>query len=140
MSEHLKKFWPAVDIQAVTPLQRSLTVEEFIAKILNVSRIITDWRFIHFSPQIWYLALGKHQVPRHIIPMREENPDIFAKQGLAALGLPVLPVPHYNSSPVGLSAALGSSAVRAFIQDFYEDDFAFFRARPSLAILAEPPG
>ena len=140
MSEHLKKFWPAIDIQAMTPLQRSQTVEVFIAKILNISRIITDWRFIHFSPQIWYLTLGKHQVPRHIVPMLEKNPDAFAKQGLAVLGLPDRIVPHYNPSPVDLYAALGSSAVRAFIQDFYEDDFAFFRARPSLAILAEIPG
>ena len=41
----------------MTPLQRSQTVEVFIAKILNISRIITDWRFIHFSPQIWYPIL-----------------------------------------------------------------------------------
>ena len=72
--------------------------------------------------------------------MMEKNPNAFAKQGLAVLGLPDRIVPHRNPSPVDLSAALGSSAVRTFIQDFYEDDFSFFRARPSLAILAEIPG
>jgi hypothetical protein len=138
MNEHLKKFQPQIDVAGMSPDQRRGLVEEFIAKVLHVSRIITDWRFIHFSPQNWYLTFGGRTVPRHVIPMIEGG-DGFAQAGLDALGLPDLAVPRHNPSPVDLSAALSSKPVRDHIETFYAEDFAFFRADPALAPLAVPP-
>ena len=139
MNEHLKKFQPQIDIAGMAPAQRVVVVEGFIEKILTISRIMTDWRFIHFSPQYWFLTFGGRVVPRHILPMRDGDDGAFAQAGLAALGLPPVAVPRHNPSPVDLRVALTSLAVRRFIETFYEDDFAFFRADPALAALAAPP-
>ncbi len=131
LNEHFKKFQPQIDLAGMAPGERVAVVEAFIAKLLHVSRITTDWRFVHFSPQIWFLKLGDRQIPRHVIPMQDGS--LFTRAGLAALGLPDLEVPSINPSPVDLSAARDSAVVRRFVETFYSDDMAFFRANPMLA-------
>lgn len=138
VNEHIKKFQPRIDLPAMTPEQRTAVVEAFISQVLTIARITTDWRFIHFSPQLWFLRLGTRIVPRHIIPMLANGN--FAREALAALGLPDLAMPHHNRSPVDLRPALASPAVRGFVQTFYADDFAFLRADSRLALLAADSG
>jgi len=139
LSEHMKKFQPEIDLPAMDDAKRRAVMEEFVAKVLNISRITTDWRFIHFSPQIWYLQLGGTQIPRHVIPMGGGDPAAFARAGFAALGLPDQAMPWHNRSPVDLSAVLESPAIRTFVESFYAEDFAFLAADPALAHLAVPP-
>lgn len=134
VNEHMKKFQPQIELAAMTPEQRVQVVEAFIQQTLTIACITTDWRFIHFSPQLWFLRLGLRTIPRHIIPMREDG--AFAQQAFAALGLPALPMPHHNPSPVDLRPALASPLVSGFIRDFYADDLAFLRDDPRLAPLA----
>lgn len=136
VNEHIKKFQPQIDLPAMAPPQRVQVVEAFIRQMLAIARITTDWRFIHFSPQLWFLRLGDRVVPRHIIPMRGDG--AFAREALSVLGLPELEMPHHNPSPVDLRPALASPVVQDFVRTFYADDFAFLRADPRLAPLAEP--
>ena len=138
VNEHFKTFQPQIDLSAMTSVQRVSLVEQFVQKILNIGRITTDWRFVHFSPQIWQLQIGGRTVPRHIIPM--DDGGAFLGAVLAALGLPASEISWQNRSPVDLSAALESPAVTGFIDGFYADDFAFFREREELAGLARPTG
>ena len=134
VNEHMKKFQQQIDLAAMEPAQRVGVVEQFIGKALHVARITTDWRFVHFSPQLWFLSLGGRVTPRHIIPM--DPGGGFARTALDRLGLPALDVARVNPSPVNLSAALASPAVRAFVRAFYAEDFAFFASDPALAGLA----
>jgi hypothetical protein len=137
LNEHTKKFQQQIDLAAMTPAQRVTLAEQFIEQALHISRITTDWRFVHFSPQIWFLKFGDRLVPRHIIPM-DVNSE-FARTGLAILGMPDLKMPWINPSPVDLSMVLGSAAVQKFVRDFYADDFSFFLADDALASLAALP-
>jgi len=137
LNEHFKKFQPQIDLAGMAPALRVAVCEQFIAKLLHISRITTDWRFVHFSPQLWFLRLGDRVVPRHIVPMGEGSK--FARAGLRALGLPKRDIAWINPSPVDLAPVLASPVVGKFVQDFYADDFAFFRAAKPLAKLAEPP-
>jgi hypothetical protein len=137
LNEHIKKFQPQIDLAAMTPPQRVALAEQFIERALHISRITTDWRFVHFSPQIWFLKFTDRVVPRHIIPMGAGS--VFTRTGLAILGLPELEVPWINPSPVDLSMVLNSPAVQKFVRDLYADDFAFFLADETLASLAALP-
>jgi len=135
VNEHMKKFQPHIDLAAMTPPQRVGVVEAFIEKAIHISRITTDWRFVHFSPQLWYLRLGDDVIPKHIIPIGA-NAD-FMTEALAILGLPGLEIHHINPSPVDLSAALQSKTVMDFVENFYSDDLAFLRSDARLAFLAD---
>jgi hypothetical protein len=134
VNEHMKKFQPQVSLSSMTQKQRVNVVEEFIKQVLTIGRIITDWRFVHFSPQLWYLRLGDRVIPRHIIPMGQD--DSFAQEALSYLGLPDLPMAHHNPSPVDLTPALASPVVSRFVEEFYADDLAYLRADKRLAPLA----
>ena len=82
VNEHMKKFQPQMNLTSMTPQQRAAVVEAFVRQVLTVARITTDWRFIHFSPQIWYLRLGDRVIPRHVIPMGSD--DAFMREALSA--------------------------------------------------------
>lgn len=130
----MKKFQPQIDLATMAPQRRVEVVEALIQKVLTVANIMTNWRFIHFSPQLWFLRLGERTIPRHVIPMR--NDDAFMREALAVLGLPDLAMPHHNPSPIDLTPALASPVVEKFVREFYADDFAFLRADERLACLA----
>ena len=134
MNEHIKKFQPQINLAPMSPEQRVKVVEAFVRQSLNIARITTDWRFIHFSPQLWYLRLGNRVIPRHIVPMGDD--DAFTREALSLLGLRDLPVSRHNPSPIDLTPALASPLVTGFVRDFYADDFAYLRADERLAPLA----
>jgi hypothetical protein len=134
VNEHIKNYQQQIKLAEMTPAQRVEVVEAFIRQGLTIARITTDWRYIHFSPQLWYLRFGDRTIPRHIIPIGADG--AFAREALAVLGLPELPMPHRNPSPVDLKAALASPVVTEFVHAFYADDFAYLRANERLAPLA----
>jgi Sulfotransferase family len=63
VNEHIKKFQPHIKLESMLPEQRVWVVEAFVRQDLTIARITTDWRFIHFSPQLWYLRLGDRRTP-----------------------------------------------------------------------------
>lgn len=137
LNEHLKKFQTHVDVAGMPTGQRIEIIQSFIDNILDVSRIKTDPRFIHFSPQIWFLKLDDRKIPRHVIPIGDDG--TFLLKALAVLGLPNLHIPHHNPSPVDLTDVLKSPALVKFVQDFYAEDFEFFRGDRRLAGLVDMP-
>lgn len=137
VNEHFKKFQPQIDLASMPPAQRASVAAQFVTKVLDIGRITTDWRFVHFSPQLWQVKIGGRIVPRHIIPMDRDG--TFPGAVLAALDLPASEIPRRNESPVDLSACLQSEVVRRFVEAFYADDFAFFRERDGLADLCQMP-
>jgi hypothetical protein len=134
VNEHIKKFQPQINLASMTPEQHINVVEAFVRQVLTIARITTDWRFIHFSPQYWYLRLGDRAIPRHVIPMGSD--DSFTREALSLLGLPNLPVPRHNPSPIDLTPVLASPVVSGFVKEFYAEDFAYLRAHERLAALA----
>ncbi len=84
VNEHMKKFQAQIGLAAMSVDERVAVVEEFVRNVLTIGRVTTDWRFIHFSPQSWYLKIGDDQIPRHVIPMGAD--DAFARRATSALG------------------------------------------------------
>jgi hypothetical protein len=135
VNEHMKKFQPQFDLASMTVDRRIEVVEAFVRQVLTIARVTTDWRFIHFSPQLWYLRLGDRVIPRHVIPMGDDG--AFARNALSLLGLPDLPVLRHNTSPIDLTPTLTSPIVRGFVEQFYADDFAYLQADTRLQSLAD---
>lgn len=135
LNEHMKKFQRHIDLSTMSTEEILSTVEVFIQKVLDISKITTDWRFIHFSPQSWFLKFGDQTIPRHIIPMTRD--DSFGRKALAALGLPDIEIPRHNPSPFNLAVLQESRIVTRFVREFYADDFEFFLANAALSGLAD---
>jgi hypothetical protein len=136
VNEHMKKFQPQIDLAGMDDARRISVIEAFIQNGLTIARIMTDWRFIHFSPQTWFLRFGNDVIPRNIIPMHPGTN--FMEEALATLNLPAIALPHHNPSPIDLTAALASPIVTNCIQSLYAEDFAYFTATPNFAALVQP--
>jgi hypothetical protein len=63
---------------------------------MHLETLRTDYRFVHLSPQVWFLRLEGCRVPRDIISMDDHGK--FIVRGLESLGLPPQAVPHENRS------------------------------------------
>ena len=136
IDQHFKTYCPNLPLPELPPEQQRLVIETFIGKALHPTTLRASHRFIHFSPQAWFLQSGALRLPVDIVPMDDHGR--FIARGLQSLGLPPCPVPHNNRSRLDLTHVLSSPTIRAFVQDFYAEDFAFLAADPTLAHLAEP--
>jgi hypothetical protein len=130
--EYFARNHPQIPLGAVSPDGLGGLVEAFLPEI-TMDRILSDHRFVHFSPQIWFIRHGERDMVRHVVPMGAA-PAAFLRLGLepAAVGWD-------NLSPVDMMPALESGRVRQFIETLYEADLAYLRADPALAALAAVP-
>jgi hypothetical protein len=131
--EYFGRYHAQVGLGAISPAALAGLVEGFLPEI-TMERVLFDHRFVHFSPQIWFIRHGERDMVRHVVPMGL-TPEAFCRLGLepAAVG-------WENPSPVDMSPALWSWRVRQFIETLYAADLAYLRADPALAGLAAAPG
>ena len=112
----------------MSPADQTKTVEIFIEKVLNIGLITTNFRFIHFSPQLWFIRLGDRIIPRSILAMDDQG--AFIARAFECLGLEQRSVTVENTSRLDLVHTLGSPKVTAFVRSFYALDFDFFATDP----------
>jgi Sulfotransferase family len=134
LDQHFKTYCPDLPLLTMPPEQQVAIVEIFIERFLRVEMVRKDHRFVHFSPQVWFLQSGGLRLGADIVPMDDHG--AFVIRGLESLGLPPHAVSHDNRSRLDLTHVLTSPKIRAFVLDFYAEDFAFFAADPGLAHLA----
>ena len=128
VAEHFRKFRRELLFETLSREEQAAMVTWFLDRELTIERITTDWTTIHFSPQIWFIRPGDRVVPRTILPLDTEGrvmPVAFT-----ALGLPAVDVGRVNPSPYDLRHLLTMRRVVSFIEEFYEQDFAFLRGNP----------
>ncbi len=100
MDQHFKTAHPDVPLQAMRPDQQMATAETFVDKLLRLNLVQTDYRFVHFSPQVWFLQCSGLCLPTDIVPM--DTKGAFINHGLQSLGLQLQPVPRDNRSRIDL--------------------------------------
>jgi hypothetical protein len=137
VTEHFKKFRREFLLENLSREEQTAMVTRFLDRELTIERITTDWTAIHFSPQIWFIRLGDHVVPRTILPLDTDGRMMPA--AFSALGLPPTDVGRSNPSTHDLRHLLSVRRVVSFIEEFYELDFAFLRGNPTLAGLGMRP-
>ena len=134
--EYISRYHPENAIETMAPAALRALVEAFLPEI-DISRILADPRFVHFSPQIWFIRNGARDLVRHVVPVGPQHG--FMHHALTMLGLPAAPIGWENSSNISMLEALASPRIVDFIAQLYEQDFAYFRSQPRLASLAELP-
>jgi len=137
LDEHFKLFQPHVPLVSMSREQQIRAIEIFVEQGLLIGRITTNFRFVHFSPQLWFIRLGDRQVPGNVVPM-DDSGDCMDLV-FSCLGLPRLEVPKVNSSRIDLTHVLTSPRVAAFVRDFYAMDFWYLASVPALRHLTRPP-
>jgi hypothetical protein len=131
VAEHFKKFRREFLFETLSREEQTAMVTRFLDRELTIERITTDWTTIHFSPQIWFIRLGDHVVPRTILPL--DTDGRIMPEAFSALGLLPADVGRTNPSPYDLRHLLSVRCVVSFIEEFYEQDFAFLRSNPTFA-------
>ena len=137
VDEHFKKFQPSVQLAALSHADQVRVIEAFIDKILNIGVITTNFRFIHFSSQVWFIRLGDRKIPTCALPMDDQG--AFIGRALEFLGLEQQSVRRENPSGLDLAHVIASAKISAFVRDFYAPDFEFFTADSELRHLGGMP-
>ena len=137
LDEHFKKFQAHAGLAGLPAAGQVKLVEHFIEETLTIGAITTDYRFIHFSPQTWFIVLGGRRVPGHVLAMDDQGE--FAARAFACLGLPPRPLAIENRSRGTLAAVFQSEKIRDFVRRFYAMDFECFAADPDLRDLTRLP-
>lgn len=135
INEHFKQYRPEAKLLDLPARARLGLAESFICNELTLARVQGDHRFVHFSPQSWFLSLGPVRQVKHIIPLRADGQ--FGRLGLELLGLPATSVKLRNMMPASLASFRHSAIIRDFVMDFYRQDFQFFHADPVLRPLLQ---
>jgi hypothetical protein len=130
--EYFSRNHPDVPLGTLWPAGLAGLVEAFLPEI-TMERILTDHRFVHFSPQLWFIRHDGRDLVRHVLPMGP------AREAFFRLGLEPAPVGWENPAPVDMAPALASRRLREFVETMYEADFEYLRADPRLEALAEAP-
>ena len=150
VAHHFRYFQPNVTLAGLPPEQQIAAVEAFLDQVLSLGAIMTDVRFVHFSPQVWFILLGGRVVPRDVLPLDPpldplgdslldpplNPPGDFARGVFTALGLPGRVPAVENVTAFDLTPILSSAKISDFVRTFYAPDFAFFSGQPGLAHLA----
>jgi hypothetical protein len=94
--QYFKAVYPDLPLINMRPQEQRLTIETFIEQKLHLATLLTDYRLVHLSPQVWFLQQDGCRVPHDIIPV--DNQGKFIVRGLESLGLPPQAMPHDNRS------------------------------------------
>ena len=138
IDEHFKKFQPSVQLATLSPPDQMRVIEAFVEKILNIGVITTNFRFIHFSPQVWFIRLGNTKVPTRTLPMDDRG--AFIGRALEFLGLEQKSMKLENPSRLDLAHVLRLAKGQHIRARFLRPkDLEFFMADPELRHLACMP-
>jgi hypothetical protein len=137
LAQHLTAFHPNLDYYAADKEALRRYAERFIDRELRMERVLSNARFIHFSFQTWYIALGQPRFVRHVMPI-PSNDQGWA-QAFGKLGVPSEPVGRSNPRGAPLTHLLRIEGILQWIENFYKSDFDWLRNDPALAALTVRP-
>ena len=128
--EHFIVFRPEVRFGALPPEAQRTLLLRFIAQDLTPQKIAADYRYVHFSPQRWYVTLGEQRVVDHIVPVISRR-ETFSK-AFGILGIPPSPPEILNRRASFLFDKLICPDIIAFVRSFYALDYELFESIDSV--------
>jgi len=123
LAQHIGAYRPEFDLDGQDWAGRQRAFRRVIDE-LTFERIMTDFRYVHFSPQHWFVALPGDDLPWTIVPISEEPQSILP--GFDALGLPRMEPLRKNIALNPDASFLGDPRLRSFVRTFYAADFDLF--------------
>lgn len=101
-----------------------IAIVDRIIDELTIERIITDYRYVHFSPQRWFFMHPDDTLAWKVLPLSNDAESILP--GFDALGLPRAAPEPINTAPIDYSHLLNHPRLLLFGVDFYAGDFEAF--------------
>ena len=129
--EHHRK---TVAVDALSSAEKLSLFQRFVRSELCLARVLDDPRFVHFSPQKWFCALGEERVVKHVLPF--EDRPLEAAQTLLGIELPTS---RWRTEGVIDSRLLTDPLLTDFVEHFYAEDHLFFSALPHLRLTPRDP-
>lgn len=123
LAQHIGAYRPEFGLDGLDWAGRQAAFRRVIDE-LTYERIMTDFRYVHFSPQHWFVSLPGNDYPWTIVPISEEPHSILP--GFDALGLPRAE-PHRKNTALNPDCSfLGDPRLQSFVRGFYAADFDLF--------------
>lgn len=121
--QHIRAYRPELDFDGLDRAGQHRAFNLVIDQ-LSIERVMTDFRYVHFSPQHWFLRLPDNDYPWTILPISDSPESILP--GFDALGVPRGDPETRNTAPFSCLSILADPAILLFIRDFYAADFEIF--------------
>jgi len=115
---------------------KRMLIQRLIRSGVIQSGVLANYRYVHFSPQVWFTHLGQRRIVRQIVHIRPGNDDLA--EGFAYLGLPYVKVPPVNVTRNVDWSAVASQEIKDFVRIFYAQDYAMLaKLEPGQARLGQ---
>lgn len=134
--EHFRRFRPDRRILDRDPPEQRALIKELLAEGITHERVMSDVRFVHFSPQAWYVFLGTRRIVDCLLPILSDRQDFSA--AFAFLGIPPRPVPELRRGAQATYAQVMCAEFGDFVRRFYARDFQLLQSFHHLRPLLEP--
>ena len=66
LAEYISTYKPDFDVDRTPPAAHCRMAAEIIEHELRMETVIGDVKFVHFSPQTWYILVGQRRLVRHV--------------------------------------------------------------------------
>ena len=132
LHQHFRAYHPFLGIDRLAEQDRLALFRRFARDRLTMPRILTDYRYVHFSPQTWFCLLGTRRVVDTVIPMGQGlNPMTAARD---ALGFDI-PADGWHEPDGNRASFLADGLLNDVANRLYADDRAFLETMPHLHAL-----
>ncbi len=121
LHHHFREHYQGVGIDGLGTHEKISLFQRFIRSDLGLAQVLEDPRYVHFSLQKWFCALGDERVVEHVLHF--EDQPLAAASRLIGQGLSTDHWRHENHVD---KALLDDPLLSGFANDFYAEDHAFF--------------
>ncbi|MDD2877826.1 MAG: sulfotransferase family 2 domain-containing protein [Acidiphilium sp.] len=125
LSEHIARFRPEFAFETLDQAGQREVIDGILGE-LSAERLVADFRYVHFSPQHWFISLPGQPPAWTVVPISDAPDSILP--GFDALGLPRGASDITNQTAYSCRHLLSYPRLLLFTLDFYAADFALFRA------------
>ncbi len=129
--EYFRNFQPKTNFRNLGNARRIALITKLIRTELTRVQVISSHRYVHFSPQVWFIMHGDRQIVKHVYPIGGEEDALTSAFDI--LQIPREPVTVLNRAAADASKALFTKEIMEFVREFYAIDYEFIRAHDHLA-------
>jgi hypothetical protein len=133
--EYFRKFRGGEDFLTQPPAIQQEMIKDMLQEI-TPERVISDFRYVYFSLQRWYVYLGTQRIATHVLPIFSEDEDFAAAFDI--LELPRRPIVSSRRGAAGRFEHLICPEIRNFVTTFYASDYAMLDSFEHLRPLCSP--
>jgi hypothetical protein len=116
--EHFKIYEAGVGLEKKSADDQRAIIMQFINEILTINKVVSDARYVYFSPQRWYVETPQRRMVDFVLPLSGGFDAAFD-----VLGLPRMPVGSENTRRGHRFEDIICAEISEFVRSFYAADY-----------------